>query len=135
MRLAALAGDDEFRRRADRLFDGVLPLAAGNAFGHASLLNALDFRLRAAEIVIAGDDGASAPLLAAAQRLPAVETIILRARDAAALPEAHPARNKLAATPDGAAFVCVADRCSLPVRDPAAFAATVEAMRGGRKPV
>jgi hypothetical protein len=133
VRLAVLAGDDEFHRRADRLFDGVLPLAAGNAFGHAALLNALDFRLRAAEIVIVGDDDATAPLRAAAQRLPAVETIVLCVRDAAALPEGHAAREKIIAARDGAAFVCMGDRCSLPVRDAAALTATIEAMRGGAK--
>ncbi len=46
IRLAALAGDDAFRARADRLFDGVLPGAGDNMFGHTALLNALDLRLR-----------------------------------------------------------------------------------------
>ena len=54
VRLAVLAGDEQWRAAADALFDGVLPLAAANLFGHAALLNALDLRLRMAEIVIAG---------------------------------------------------------------------------------
>ena len=33
-------------------------------------------------------------------------------------PAAHPARDKIAAAPDGAAFVCVGERCSLPVVEP-----------------
>src|SRR5205807_1243675 len=40
VRLAVLAGDDAFRQKADRLFDGVLAAAAQNLFGHAALLNA-----------------------------------------------------------------------------------------------
>jgi uncharacterized protein YyaL (SSP411 family) len=129
VRFATLAGDEEFRRRADRLFDGVLPLAAGNVFGHAGLLNALDFRLRAAEIVIVGDDAAAAPLLAAAQRLPALETIILRVRDSDALSEKHPAREKVAAASGAAAFVCIGARCSLPAHEPDALAETIVVMR------
>ena len=54
MRLAALAGDDAWREKADRLFEGVLALAGENLFGHASLLNAIDMRLRVAEIVVTG---------------------------------------------------------------------------------
>ncbi|HEY6255206.1 MAG TPA: thioredoxin domain-containing protein, partial [Xanthobacteraceae bacterium] len=67
VRLAVLAGDDAWRTAADRLFDGVMPLAAENLFGHAALLNALDLRLRAAEIVIVGAD--AAPLARAALTL------------------------------------------------------------------
>ena len=70
LRLAVLTGDDEWRARADRLFDGLLPLAAGNLFGHASLLNALDMRLRAAEIVVTGEGERTTVLLRAALQLP-----------------------------------------------------------------
>ena len=61
MRLAVLAGDDAWREKADRLFDGVLGAAGDNLFGHAALLNALDLRLRGAEIVVTGA-GRSAPM-------------------------------------------------------------------------
>ena len=64
LRLAVLAGDDDWRARADRLFDGLLPLAAGNLFGHTALLNALDMRLRAAEIVVTGAGERAAELAA-----------------------------------------------------------------------
>jgi hypothetical protein len=54
---------------------------------------------------------------------------VLRARTAAALHIAHPVRDKIAAAPTGAAFVCVGERCSLPVTTPEAIATTVAAMR------
>ncbi len=127
VRLAVLSGDAAWRGRADRLFDGLLPIAAENLFGHMALLNALDLRLRAAEIVITGT-GPDA-LLAAALKVPFVERIVLRAPTADALPAAHPARAKIAAAPR-AAFVCAGERCSLPVTDPDRLGETVAAMRG-----
>ena len=41
-------------QKADRLIEGVLGAAGENLIGHAALLNALDLRLRGAEIVITG---------------------------------------------------------------------------------
>ena len=66
VRLALYCGQDAWRRQADKLFDGLLPLANENLFMHVGLLNALDFRLRAAEIVVVGKgDGADALVTAA----------------------------------------------------------------------
>jgi len=127
VRLAILAGDDAWREAADRLFDGMLPIAAENLFGHASLLNALDLRLRAAEIVIVGTN--SEPLARAALALPFFDRIVLRAPSAEALPTAHPARNKIAAAPASAAFICVRETCSLPVIEAEEVAETIAAMR------
>jgi uncharacterized protein YyaL (SSP411 family) len=127
VRLAVLAGDDKWRDRADRLFDGILSAAERNLFGHVALLNALDLRLRAAQVVVTGAD--SDALAAAAFKLPFTERIVLRARTAAALPVGHPARDKITATPGGAAFVCVEERCSLPVTAAEQIAQAVTAMR------
>jgi uncharacterized protein YyaL (SSP411 family) len=128
VRLAVLAGDDAWREAADRLFDGILPLAAENLFGHASLLNALDLRLRAAEIVIVGTN--SEQLERAALALPFLDRIVVRATAADALPAAHPARAKVAAAPTGAAaFICVGETCSLPVIEAEQIAETIAAMR------
>ena len=72
VRLAALTGDTQWRDKADRLMEGILSAAARNLFGHVALLNALDLRLRAAEIVITGgrrgDCAAQAALQAAVPR-------------------------------------------------------------------
>src|SRR5262249_40922908 len=115
------------RHKADRLFEGVLPLAYDNFFMHLALFNALDLRLRAAEIVVAGSGPRADALTGAALKLPYTDRIVLRARTAEALPPEHPAQAKLKAEP--AAFVCVGERCSLPVSDPAALAQAVAGMR------
>ena len=127
VRLAALTGDATWRQQADRLFDGVLATAADNLFQHAALLNALDLRLNAAEIVVTGPEHAR--FAAAALRLPYLNRIVLRAPAATALPATHPALAKIAAAPSSAAFVCVGESCSLPVPDPEKIAEVVSAMR------
>jgi uncharacterized protein YyaL (SSP411 family) len=127
VRLAALTGDAAWREQADRLFDGVLASAADNLLQHAALLNALDLRLSAAEIVLTGPDHAR--FAAAALALPFVSRIVLRARSANDLPADHPAQAKIAAGPASAAFVCVGETCSLPVAQPDKIAEAVAAMR------
>jgi hypothetical protein len=127
VRLAVLSGDEQWRQKADRLIEGILSAAASNLFGHVALLNALDLRLRGAEIVVTGAN--SDALAAAALKIPFINRIVLRARDPEALPTSHPARDKITAAPDGAAFVCVGERCSLPVGSADEIAATVAAMR------
>jgi uncharacterized protein YyaL (SSP411 family) len=127
VRLAALTGDEKWREQADRLFDGVLAGASDSLLQHAELLNALDLRLHAAEIVITGPDHAR--FAAAALKLPYLNRIILRAPNAAALPASHPAQAKIAAGAGSAAFVCVGQTCSLPITDPDRIAEVVRAMR------
>ena len=129
VRLATLTGQHAWREQADRLFEGVLAAAGENVFAHLALLNALDLRLRAAEIVVAGEGARANELLAAARKLPFLDRIVLRAPSAAALPASHPAQAKIAATSEAAAFVCVGETCSLPVTTPAALAETAAAMR------
>jgi uncharacterized protein YyaL (SSP411 family) len=126
VRLAALSGDDRWRKKADHLIERILSAAERNLFGHVALLNALDFRLRAAEVVIAGGDD---KLTQAALKLPYLERIVLRAASAADLPASHLAQEKLKVAKGSAAFVCVGERCSLPVTEPAQIAASVAAMR------
>jgi hypothetical protein len=129
VRLAVLAGHDKYRDRADRLFDGIIPLAAENLFGHTALLSALDLRIRNAEIICTGaraDEFAKAAL-----KLPFLDRTILRAPDAAALPKRHPAHAMAAAAPkEGAAFVCQGERCSLPLTDPAQLQTIPSAQAG-----
>jgi uncharacterized protein len=126
VRLAVLAGDEQWRERADKLIDGILPAAERNLFGHVALLNVLDLRLRAAEIVIIGGDEA---LTQAALKLPFLDRIVLRAHAAADLPASHPAQEKLKAAPSSAAFLCIGGVCSLSVTTPDGIAAAVQTMR------
>jgi uncharacterized protein len=130
VRLATLTGQDTWRQQADRLFDGLLPLAAENLFMHVALLNALDLRLRAAEVVVAGEGHRADALMQAALKLPHLDRIVLRARLAAALPATHPAQEKVKAASEPCVFVCTGETCSLPVTEPERIAETVQAMRG-----
>ena len=126
VRLAVLSGDDTWRAKADRLLENILAMAGQNLFGHVALLNALDLRLRGAEIVCTGPEAER--FAQAALKLPFVGRIVLRAEKAADLPPSHPAQEKLKAMTGNAAFVCVGERCSLPVNEPGAVAAAVAAM-------
>ena len=132
VRLAVLSGDDTWRAKADRLIEGILSAAERNLFGHVALLNALDLRLRGAEIVATGPEAER--FAQAALRLPFTDRIVLRARAAADLPAAHPAQQKVAAASGSATFVCVGERCSLPVTEPEQIAAAVAAMRASSLP-
>jgi uncharacterized protein YyaL (SSP411 family) len=129
IRLAVLAGDDSWREKADRLIAAIAPLAAENLYMHLALLNAIDLRLRTAEIVVTGEGARAQALLAVARHRPPLDRIVLHAASAQALPPAHPAWEKITAASEPRAFVCVGARCSLPVTDPAGLIAAIDAMR------
>jgi uncharacterized protein YyaL (SSP411 family) len=76
--------------------------------------------------VVTGSGERAEALAAAALKLPLLTRMVLRAPSADALPAAHPARDKIAAAPEGAAFVCMGERCSLPVSEPEALAAALQ---------
>src|SRR5262247_926022 len=127
IRLAVFTGQHAWREKVDRLFEGIAASAGENLFAHLALLNALDLRLRAAEIVVTGEDGRANDLLAAARKLPFLDRIVLRA--GRELPAQHPAHDKVRAAAQSAAFICVGETCSLPVNEPDAIAAAATATR------
>jgi uncharacterized protein len=129
VRLALYSGRDAWRAQADKLFDGLLPIANENLFMHVALLNALDLRLRAAEIVVVGSGPQAADLLNAALQAPYLGRVVLRAPTPAALPDWHPAQDKIRAASGIAAFVCVGETCSLPVASREQLSQTLVAMR------
>jgi uncharacterized protein YyaL (SSP411 family) len=129
VRLAVLAGDDRWREKADRLIAAIAPQAVENLYMHMALLNAVDLRLRAAQIVVTGEGERAQALLAAARARPALDRIVLYANSADALPPTHPARDKLKAASEPQAFVCVGETCSLPVTDPAGLIGAIDAVR------
>jgi uncharacterized protein YyaL (SSP411 family) len=127
VRLAAFTGDHAWRETADRLIEGILASSGDNLLAHVGILNAVDLRLNAAEIVVTGAD--AQPLLQAALALPFLTRMVLRAPATDALPAAHPAQEKLRAAQGAAAFVCVGDTCSLPVTTADGIADTIAEMR------
>jgi uncharacterized protein YyaL (SSP411 family) len=116
IRLAIFAGDDRYRQKADSLIEGVLSAGASSLFAHVALLNAVDLRIGGAEIVCVGDDAES--LTRAALRLPFLNRTVVRVPAPDRLPPRHPARDKLNAVSGSSAFVCIGERCSLPVTRP-----------------
>jgi len=130
IRLALLAGDHSWREKADHLIAAVAPHAAENLYMHMALFNAVDLRLRAAEIVVTGEGAGADALLAAARKIPPLDCVVLHARSAEALPLAHPARAQIeAAKGQAQAFVCVGETCSLPVSDEAGLLGAIASVR------
>jgi uncharacterized protein YyaL (SSP411 family) len=130
VRLSVHSGQHAWRQQADRLLDGILSRASDNLFGHLALLNALDLRLRAAEIIVTGDDERATELLAAARQVPFLDRILVHAAGPLGTP--HLARENIkdkVKTPGSAAFICLGEICSLPVTQPQAIAETIAAMR------
>jgi uncharacterized protein YyaL (SSP411 family) len=126
IRLAAFTGDEKWRAKADTLIERILSAAGDSLFGQITLLNALDLRLGGAEIVVTGDAPA---LIKAALKVPFIRRVVVRARTAGDLPPSHPAQEKLKAASGAAAFVCVGERCSLPVTSLEQIAAAVTEMQ------
>src|SRR5579883_1823981 len=133
VRLAFYSGQDAWREQADRLFDGLLPIANENLFMHLALVNTLDLRLRAAEIVVVGDGPEADALATAALKLPFLDRVVLRATSGSALPMHDPVQEKLKSVTGPAAFVCVGQSCSLPVTTTEQLAQTLAAMRPGKQ--
>ncbi len=129
IRLAVLTGDDRWRDQADNLIAAIAPLAVENLYMHMALLNAVDLRLRGAEIVVTGQGAEADALLDAARRRAPLDRIVLHAASAELLPPAHPARAKIATANSPQAFVCIGETCSLPVTEPAALTAALKAVR------
>jgi uncharacterized protein YyaL (SSP411 family) len=125
IRLAVFTGDDQWRAKADTMIERILSAAGNSLFGQVTLLNALDLRLSGAEIVVTGDAPA---LVEAALKVPFIRRVVVRAKSASDLPPSHPAQEKLKAVSGAAAFVCIGERCSLPVINAAEIANAVAAM-------
>ncbi|QEN88701.1 thioredoxin domain-containing protein [Labrys sp. KNU-23] len=129
VRLAAVTGEERWLRRGDELLTALSPAMAGNVFGHASLLNALDLRLHGLEIVVIGSGEEADRLTRAALDQPYPNRTILRAAVPGELPAGH-AVHQANAGDEPAVFVCSGQRCSLPVRDEKALIVTMASMRG-----
>jgi hypothetical protein len=129
LRMAAIAGDDSLRQRADRLIAAVAPRALAEPDRHAALMNALDFRLRGVEIQIAGPEPQA--LLRAALAVPFLDRTV-RLADPLALPADEPGSLAEALKQKRSraeAFVCAGERCSLPISDASQIAERIREMR------
>jgi len=115
VRLGGLTGEVRWLARADELFAALGAAVRSNFVGHAGILNALDFRLRAKEIVTVG--ARRKALYEAALGVPFTGRIVVDIDRPDEIPEGHPAKAQVALAGDAAAFICAGGTCSLPVRD------------------
>lgn len=130
VRLAAHTGEQQFLTRADAMLEQLAPAVAASPLNHAAILNALDFRIRAAEIVVTGEGPQADALWRAALAVPYIVREVVRAAGTDSVPESHPAHAQLqAAPPEGAAFICAEGRCSLPLTAPEKIADAVRNWR------
>jgi len=118
VRLWRLTGNDDYRRDADDVVAAASAAVAGNLFATTSLLNALDLRLGATDVVIVKPVGDGPDELLSAVRRHATPNTVLSVHDnAVGFPAGHPAAGKAAMDARATAYVCRGETCSLPVTD------------------
>jgi uncharacterized protein len=117
--LAALTGEDAYRRRAEAVVETFSGEIARNFFPLASLLNNAELLDKPLQIVIAGanDDPSFRSLRRAVYSTSLPNRIVISIAPAVALPAAHPAFGKTAIAGKPAAYVCEGPVCSPPVTD------------------
>ena len=124
VRMAAMTGEDQYKDRADRLFEAAQGGMMRYPLGHCSLFNAFDLHLNGVEIVLAGRQ--TQALARAALALPYVDRTVTTT---ALLPDTPLAREQERIAAEGAAFICRGQICSAPAREPDALRAALEATR------
>ncbi len=134
VRLWRLTGDDTYRADADAILAPRLGPAAENPFAHAGLLNALDQRQNAVDVVIVAPPAADiAPLRAAARRgWRETVTVAIHRAASPALPPSHPAAGKTSRGGAATAYVCRGETCSAPVTTPAELEVLLRHAGSGR---
>jgi uncharacterized protein YyaL (SSP411 family) len=126
-----LTGDEKYRRQADIL----LPCFSGeigrNFFPLATFLNACDIAQRPLQITLTGDPATPTyvSLLRAIAEVSAPGLILHQLGLKESLPPNHPASAALTATTQSAAYLCVGQRCSLPLLEPKALSEALLAAR------
>jgi len=119
VRLWHLSGDNAYRRDVDDVFYANASTVAANLFATTSLLNALDLRLGAVDVVIVAPASTAADALVSVVRDHwTANTILSVHADSVDLPATHPAAGKVAVDGRAAAYVCRDQTCSLPVTEP-----------------
>ena len=108
-RLYELTGRDEYRERAEEVFQRYGAAAAQNPFGFSHLLAALDFSRRPVSIVLAGGRGEAAALVEAVHRSYHSARVLAFAEDVPIGQGRHPVGGQ------PAAYVCRNRSCDAPV--------------------
>ena len=121
-RLYVLTGKAIYAERAARLSAAFGRDAAARLFVHASWLSGCEASAHPVSAVVIGEDEAARAAFRDAWRsLSFPEIVFLEARQGEALPDNHPAGAKGLVGGGAAAYICVAERCSLPITEAEAF--------------
>jgi uncharacterized protein YyaL (SSP411 family) len=128
VRLWHLTGNDICRADIDAILGSAGSAIAGNLFATTGLLNALDLRLNAIDVVIVAPPGGDDAAMMRTARANATPNMILsRHAGTVDLRENHPAHGKTAVGSIVTAYVCRGETCSLPVTDATDLAALLSA--------
>jgi uncharacterized protein YyaL (SSP411 family) len=120
-RLYHLTGEEDYRRRAERLIQAFGAAAVANPFAHATFLSAIAANLDTVQAVIIGSPvGArERALYRSVMALPAYEPIVQVVEPNRALPDQHPAHGKKQLAERPTLYLCRGARCAQPVTEPA----------------
>ena len=121
--LYALTGKEEYRKRAESLFEAFAGSIPKQALGLATLLANSDLLENALQIVIMGDPGAddTQALKQEVYRHCLPNRVLQLLPSDGGLPEGHPASGKTAIEGKATAYVCKGQSCSLPVTEVSAL--------------
>jgi len=120
-RLWRLTGDAVYRERFDRVLQVIAAQVTRNFFPVASALNAVAFDMAALDVVVMGEAGATAELIAGVREA-GPDRLLIQVAPGAALPDSHPAHGRSMQNGQPTAWVCREMVCGLPVTDAAALA-------------
>ncbi|CAN5360239.1 thioredoxin domain-containing protein [soil metagenome] len=124
VRLWHLTGSDAYRRDIDDILSANGLTVANNLFASTGLLNALDLRLGATDVVVVTAAGeAPDAMLGAIRARWTANTILSVHADEARMSPGHPAAGKTIVGGRATAYVCRGETCSLPVTDAASLLA------------
>jgi uncharacterized protein YyaL (SSP411 family) len=119
IRLFHLTGNDRYRADADAIIHASSPAVANNLFAAVGMLNALDLRLAATDVVITAPSVPDAAAMAAIARRRATPSHLITVHAGAIrVPPSHPAFGRPAVDGKPTAYICRGETCSLPVTDP-----------------
>ena len=113
--LAAVTGEDAWRRRADELIAAFGAQIARHPASACAFMNALEQTRDAPQIVVVGDDTEDFVRFIDMKSLPGRALVVVA--DGEALPAGHPAAGKRRIEGKTTAYVCRGQTCSPPVTD------------------
>ncbi len=123
-RLYYITGLEGYRDRAVALIEAFSGELSRNMLGLATLLNQAALLEQAVVVVIIGgkDADGTRALRRVVAEAPLPDRLLMLLDPGMALPDRHPARDKTMVDGCATAYVCIGNRCGLPVTDPGVLA-------------